>query len=680
MTATALNILCAAGALAEVGVLVSGAYTFFRLRGNTLAEGAAYAIMTTLMGLSLLFQLSFIAGRPWVSLAGELLWCILALRTGLRQRRFLSEAARAVGRVFGAHRWLCAGAAAAALYLGLQAVLIPPTAVHWPHLSRILLCEHQIGYFAELVRANAAFHYPLNSLVLVHHFLRFNTELGLGLFSFLAYLAIACCTYALSRRYAWPATAITVAVMVMSLPRFVLLATAPGSELVSAAAAVFSLLVMYRVVEQPNFADLLLLVLSLLFGISSESLYLALSAILAALAALLVFRRHGAGTWWAMLSNHRLWVAAALVPAVVFSQTWRMLYTTAAGSPLCTALRVPGFPQNADNLKGMLANLCRYLLESLDFTVPLDRLVRAVTGSAPSAWLEGLYTHLLVPLLGTAGAAAPFRIQPGLHETTAWFGPLAFLLVWPAMLYATLRGPRRLKATAVALIAELYLISLIPAWTPLNVRFFTSLMACGGFLVAFMLPPWRLSTTRRHIFQALCLGLLCYAALFNSTKPVLGLHPLQQAAASLLAGDPATARQQASRAIRQSIWQRWWRGRFRYDEARMIFGDQRLRDISRRVRPDCAMTVVFRNPSHLFPFLIHWRRAIPLCGPSAVLPAGATPRGYLLVLESDVPVLRKANPRLVQRWRQRFPGALYRVMPSAGSRRGNGVVNVDKYH
>ncbi len=661
MNPTAPNIGCAALALAELGLLVTGAYTVFRHRGNTLAEAAAYAVMTTLMGLSLLFQLAFIAGRPWLSPAAELPWNALALYACIRRRAFLAEAVAAVGRIFRSHRWLCGGSALAAGYLALQAVLIPPTAVHWPNLSRILLCEHQSGYFAELVRTNGAFHYPLNSLVLVHHFLRCNTELGLGIFSFLAYLAIVLCTYALARRYAWPATAITVAVMVMSLPRFVLLATAPGSELVSAAASVFSLLVMYRVVEQPNFGDLLLLVLSLLFGISSESFYVALSAILTALAAVLVFRRHGAVTWWAMLSSHRLWAAAALVPAVVFSQTWRLLYTTTAGR--CAALAVPGFVQNTDNLKGMLANLCRYLLESLDFTVPLDRLIRAVTGSAPSAWLEGIYAHLLAPLLDAAGAAAPFQIRPGLHETTAWFGPLAFLLVWPAMLYAALRGPRRLRATAVALIAELYLIALIPAWTPLNVRFFTALMACGGFLVAFMLPPWRLSSTRRHVFQALCLGLLCYTALFNSTKPVLGPGPLKRAAVSLLSGDVSAFRRETRLSVRRSTWQRWWHGQFLNGEARRVFGDRRLQDILDRVRPDRPLTIVFDNPSHLYPFLIRRKRATPRCSPQAALSPRAGTPAYLLLLGPDDPALRKAGWRVLRRWRQCFPATLFAVRP-----------------
>lgn len=666
MTAYLFSTLGAAAALAELGLLMGGSYAAFRHWGNTLTEAAAYAIMTTLMGLSALFQLAFICGYPRAFLAAELFWCVLAVHTGLKRSSFLAETWGTVCRFFRSHRWRCSVAGAAGGYLALQAALIPPTATHWPNLSRILLCERQTGFFTELIRANTAFHYPLNSLVLVHHFLRFNTELGLGAFSFLAYLSIALSTYALARRYAWPTTAATVALMVMSLPRFVLLATSPGSELISAAAAVFSLLVMYRVVEQPNARDLLILLLSLLFGISSESLYLALSAILAILAVVLLFRRHGASTWWGLLAAHRAWAAVALIPAVIFSQGWRVLYTATAAAQNCPALNVPGFIQNSDTFKGMVANLCRYLLESLDVTVPVDRLFQAVTGSGPSAWLQGLYDHLCGPLLSAAGAVGPFHMQPGLHETTTWFGPLAFLLVWPAMLYAALRGPRRLKAIAVALISELYLIALIPAWTSLNVRFFTALMACGGFLVAFLLPPWRLSTTRRHVFQALCLGLLFYGALCNSAKPVLGLRPLIRAGKSLLAGDMLTFRQEASRAAHQSTWCRWWRGSFLLDEARLVFGDRRLHEMSVAVAADQKVAVFFKNPARIYPFLIRWPRARAICDTAQTQPAYSGVKveeyGHVLVLD-DKGFAGKSRFMLLVHWQGSSPASLFARVP-----------------
>lgn len=652
--------------LAELGLLIGASYAAFRHRGNTLAESAAYAIMTTQMGLSTLFQLAFICGYPRACLAAELLWCILALRTCLKKGPYLSETRGAVQRFFRSHRWCCSVAAAAGGYLALQAVLIPPTATHWPALSRILLCERQAGFFADLIRANAAFDYPLNSLILVHHFLRFNTTIGLGIFSFLSYLSIALCTYSLARRYAWPATAATVALLVLSLPRFVLLSTAAGSELVSAAAAVFCLLVMYRVVEQPNFRDLLLLPLSLLFAISSESLYLALSAILAILAVVLLFRRHGASTWWGIVSAHRTWAALALIPAVIFSQGWRMLYAATSNGQACAALKVSGFAQNSDNLKGMIANLCRYLLESLDLTAPVDRLFEILTGSGPSAWLQALYQHVCAPFFAMAGAAGPFHIQTGLHEPTAWFGPLVFFLFWPSMIYAALRGPRRLKATAVALIAGLYLIALIPAWAPLNVRFFTALLACGGFLVAFLLPPWRLSTTRRHVFQALCLGLLCYAALCNSSKPVLGLQVIQHAGKSLLTGDMLAFRQESIQAAHQSVWYRWWRGDFSFDEARLVFGDRRLKQMSVTVAVDQKVAVFFNNSDHLYPFLMLWPQARAVCGN---LGAQMTDNGVKIDEYDHVLVLGgnrfagKSRFALSKHWQGSSPAFLFSSVP-----------------
>ena len=58
-----------------------------------------------------------------------------------------------------------------------------------------------------------------------------------------------------------------------------------------------------------------------------------------------------------------------------------------------------------------------------------------------------------------------------------------------------------------------YLACLIPAWTPANGATFTRFFACSGFMVAFLLPPWRLGRRDMLGIQAFCLLLLFYAAL-----------------------------------------------------------------------------------------------------------------------------------------------------------------------
>ena len=92
----------------------------------------------------------------------------------------------------------------------------------------------------------------LNILILPHLFLRCQTDWGVGILGFMAYLSISFSTYALSRRYAWPPTAATASIIVLSLPRLVYLSTSPGHEIIPTATALFCLLALFRAVESPN--------------------------------------------------------------------------------------------------------------------------------------------------------------------------------------------------------------------------------------------------------------------------------------------------------------------------------------------------------------------------------------------------------------------------------------------
>jgi hypothetical protein len=95
----------------------------------------------------------------------------------------------------------------------------------------------------------------------------------------------------------------------------------------------------------------------------------------------------------------------------------------------------------------------------------------------------------------------------------SWFGPLAFFLVQPAVVTALFRGPRRLKAVALALFVYVYLVCLIPEWHPGNSVFFSFFYAQAGFFTAFLLPPWRLGRRAKRGLQVICLLILVHSCL-----------------------------------------------------------------------------------------------------------------------------------------------------------------------
>jgi hypothetical protein len=68
-----------------------------------------------------------------------------------------------------------------------------------------------------------------------------------------------------------------------------------------------------------------------------------------------------------------------------------------------------------------------------------------------------------MPLAGDRGAELPSFISAAADERLSWFGPAAWPLIWPAVVYAAWGGSGRLRVVALALIGYFYLAALIPA-------------------------------------------------------------------------------------------------------------------------------------------------------------------------------------------------------------------------
>ena len=143
----------------------------------------------------------------------------------------------------------------------------------------------------------------------------------------------------------------------------------------------------------------------------------------------------------------------------------------------------------------------------------IDRSCQWLFGASLLAGLKLLYHWTVSAALDGRGAAAAFDWSWTAPHRFVWFGPVGFLLVIPSMLMAFWRGPHRLKSTALAILAYGMLIALIVAWRPENVRLMTRFFVCGGFCMAFALPPWRLSRKGRMLLQLLGVLSMAHAIL-----------------------------------------------------------------------------------------------------------------------------------------------------------------------
>jgi hypothetical protein len=501
-------------AVAEMLILATAGFSVYRRRGASVAESIAFGTLLPWMTLSFLYQVLFIIRLPSAAAIVETSLTIVALGVLFRERSALRRDTKAFLH-FAAGRPVPVGFLLILLMvLFAQALMMPAPETEQEMLTRLLAPEPSPSGPASNQRTLAAVctHPPAgpahwNPAIVGLRFTGGRSASGMNLPGFFAYLSVVFGTYALARRYAWPATAFAVAVMVASMPRLVLLARSPGLELLPAAATLFALLSLYRTVESPNAADLGGFLIAAAFSISQVWMSRVSAMMLLPLGSVVLFRRHGIAIWLQTIRRQWLLICGALAVILLFSQVWWWVFERAA-KPLSTPLETVVY--NTDGIQGAGANVIRYLLQSLHIPPVVDTFFRWAFHFEPSRLMETLYFRLVDPLLGSAGAAVDFRLAANLQLPTAWFGPLGGLIVIPAVVYCTRRAPRRLKAVAVMLAGYFFLASLILAWLPQIARQFTLFYVCSGFCTAYFLPPWYFGPRFRGMLIGFSLALLAY--------------------------------------------------------------------------------------------------------------------------------------------------------------------------
>lgn len=481
------------------------AFLFYRRRGNTVAEAGAYGLMTTLMAQSWVSQVLFIFGVQQLYIAVQAILLLAAVGYTVRERRILIYHLHIVLRFIYAN-WVPAYALLSG-WLLMAAMRVFPSASAAAQSADLLHLSSLLGW----VHYHARMSLPvLNCAILTAPW---QPHLAVGLANMVAYISIGSATYALARRYAWPPTAITVVLLVVSMPRLIHQSLTLHSELLPAAAVVLAILALYRTVEQPHSHDLVMLAAAVTFSVSSGRLCYLMPLVLTALSLVVLARRHGFRLWAGALFRNPRAVMAALAVGSIFCQLGVVGFNLVNGHPWMGSTGEDVVFFNADGLAGAGANLIRYLLQSIHLPELVDHFCRWAFDASPLSGLNALYRQGVVPFLDGRGEAEPFAVSWTAGDGMEWFGPAGFLLILPSLLYALWEGSRRLKSTALAMLVYGLLIALIPAWRPANVQWLTPLFAGCGFFIAFFLPPWRIGRTGCRVLQVLSLGMWVYALL-----------------------------------------------------------------------------------------------------------------------------------------------------------------------
>jgi hypothetical protein len=477
-----------------ISLLALAGLALFRHRGLPLAEAAAFALMTTLMLLSALWQLAFLFNCPFVALTAEAFAACLSLFLILRWRAMLKRSWQGVRFVNRIHPFF-----SGALILGLLLIItqilcspLPASPVYgfWPSA----LNDASGPEVADVSRLLPS----LNVTVFFYRQMHWGACCGRGWIGLTALGSIGFATYALARRYAWPPTSMAVAFTVICLPPFVRFVYDGGLVSAAAASAVFGVLLIYRLADRPNRLDLSYLPLALMFCVTSVGLYYGLPLMLAGLTLMVLMRRYDLVTWRDHLRKFSPDFLAVLALGVLFSQIIIVLHNRHLADDWFVTADLTVLQFNADGIEGAGVNFLRYLHSALPQSLSFGGLL---------AWCLGLDAQAvdrLLALLGLTAIDNSFGYGAGLTQamvdsgTRRGFGLLGSVLMPLCWLYAVWRGSRRLRTMVIWLLAYGYVLVLVPAWSIQHPAFFSPLFACGGFMLAFLLPPWRFTRRGRH--------------------------------------------------------------------------------------------------------------------------------------------------------------------------------------
>lgn len=495
-----LGLLANAAEIGFAFLVSTAAFAIYRNKGQTLAEAGSYGLLTMLMLQSWLAQVLLYVGGQHLLVWAQLLLLPGAAGIAGRHGRLLRRQLPILLRFAKTH-WLAAGS----MLLGWTYL-----AAHWwwrAGIAHQALTPYGRGFLAcsgSILTARPP--EPPHVLTVLNHAILLSpwqSAAAPAIANLGAYMCIGLATYALARRYAWPPTAITVSLLVISMPRLAHQSLVVYSELLPAAAALTAILALYRAVEQPQARDMTMLAAAVAFSVGGGRLCYVLPLVLAAMSLLVLARRHDIRLLLQAVRGRPLSLLASVAMILVFSQAAVIAANLYAGRPWIGELAPDAIRFNDDGLVGAGANMVRYLLQSIYLPKFIDNLTRWAFGFSGLAGLKLFYQWAVASLVDGRGAAAAFELSWTTGLGGGWFGPVGFLLVLPALGKSLWRGPSRLKTTAQALAAYWVLISLIAAWQPTNVRLMTAFFVCCGFCMAFFLPPWHLGRKGRLTLQLL---------------------------------------------------------------------------------------------------------------------------------------------------------------------------------
>ncbi len=576
--------------------------TYFSRRGIIIRDAVPLAITTCIAVYSFFIQLCFLLGQPQLLIIFELVFLVVVFiyiskqpgQYGFDLAGLLQAIKPRETSVYILYIVL--------IYLAALAFFIPEgnyDSMRY-NIARVPMFMQAESFFLDSFTEYHQVVFPVGGDILFYPNLRFNTDYGLAINAWFAYLAIISSSYAIGRYFGSRSLAITVMLIVASVPVLVFQATGTKPDIWCAAVASTAMLLLIRASLNMDGFELLLLIVLIAFGLSLKFTFVAFALPFCIALLLLIAKQPNILVLIDSGKNNLICVLLVSVMVIVLSQLWLMVHNHFYWGHFSGPERFIDRHVNPDGIKGAIANLVRYFFQSIHLLTPTNIAFEKFLHISLTDSMHNLYQDHFQPLLGRLGIAdsrsdlsLKVRTRWGDGENGAWFGPLWCLIILPAIVYGLFAQKTILKVIAVCLICYIFIISWQISWMPWNGRFFSLVPAAGAALVAALLSRFGAHQLIFSVLRFSTILILCYCTIFNQEKELLNARAMID-----LAGGKDTFRQ----IFTNNIWSQTQFGHNRQYYTEKYFGDSRVHEFAKLIPQGANVGVLTRGSSWVYPF------------------------------------------------------------------------------
>jgi hypothetical protein len=482
----------------ELVVFDLGIYSLVRRKCDSVSIAFSYSAILTLATLSLSIQIFFLLGIHGLYFLFDIVIIVFSVFQIICNRDVIKRDTQIVFRFLRKEKLFVFILLPVLIYLSLQAFLLPPgnldSMVY--NLARVLMFNQGGSLFLENYSYFGQPSFSVGYDLLSFLFLRFNSDFGLAIFSFISYVIIIVGTFSIVVCFYNKKMAVSIAIIISSLTEIVLQATTIKNDIPAAAVVVVIFLAGYNFIISRRPIHLYLLIVGLLWGLTIKVYFagFALPFILFYTAFLLYKQKKiSLRGFLSHISvnkiklNYKYYIIpVGLILCIFFFYGHNIAkYGNIFGEKRAVARN-----QNQDGVIGGILNLGRYIIQSAEIPIKYGYKVNEIHDSFLKEYKsKGMKDKK---------SKIDLSSKTFLSEDHSWYGPLAFFLIIPVIAFSVFYAKGYIRVVSLTLAFYFIFISYKVAWMPWNSRYFSLFFAGSGICIAYFFNRF-LNKNRRVI-------------------------------------------------------------------------------------------------------------------------------------------------------------------------------------